>query len=202
MQRAKGLVVTLVALGMLWTAVARAGIPDPLLSTIRDIHYCPAGDFTYQCTIVGSQGPIDQANVQLVFSGAADSKVCWRSSPAQTHPIVSATTNAAGIATFMIAAGGCINPAAVSGGVAVTVFANGFNMGNKAAVSPDAVDGNGKLPTDVGYAPGATCQVGLSDASFHTPALKGGPYAICTDMNGDGAVGLSDATTQIGRAHV
>ena len=178
-----------VALGLV-AAGALANIPDPQLSDVPNVIATPGGSMAYTVTVVGSQGPVDTALVEIVFSPAADALVCWCSG--QAHPVISAVSNAAGEATFFIEAGGCVDPARLGSTVA-EVYANGILLNSVGLTSPDAVDGTGNLPTDGGYATGGVCTVGLSDATFHTGPISSGTYEFCSDMDSDLGVALADA---------
>ncbi len=186
------LLAALVA-GVVMAGVANAGIPDPNLSDVPEVVYAPGGGLQYMVTVNGSEGPIDTATVQLVFSTEADGLIAWCTGQDHTNRIISAQTNASGIATFDIAAGGCIDPARVAATPVVEVFANGIKLAEVGCVSPDVVDANGVLPTD-GWNVTTSTSVSLSDAGFHTPPVKTGVYEYCTDLNSDLSVDLADAT--------
>lgn len=178
-------VVSICALGvcvasLLAAPSTYAGVPDPALSTVPNVLAVPGGSLNYQVTIVGTSGPIDSANVTLVYSAAADSILCWCT--AQTHPSITATTNASGVAVFNIKAGGCANPAVIPGGIAVEVFVNSVKLKEVGQVSPDYVN------TRV-----APCTVSLADAVQFTFPLANANYGFCFDLNSDLSVGLTDA---------
>lgn len=185
----RALAVALVT-GAVFAGTAAAGIPDPALSVVPNVLMSPAADIEYVVTVNGSQGPVADAIVEIVFSSEADALICWCAT--QVHPVVTATTDAAGQARFFIGAGGCIDPTLVASPPAVSVYANGIKLGEVGAVGPDAVDNAGLLPTQ-GWNPGASCEVSLSDASLHSPPIKGGGYSFCSDMNSDLLIDLSDA---------
>ena len=193
MGRRYQLLLAAVVAGVVMAGVANAGIPDPNLSDVPEVVFVPGGGLQYMVTVNGSEGPIDTATVQLVFSVEADGLIAWCTGQAHTNRIISAQTNASGIATFDIAAGGCIDPARTAGTPVVEVFANGIKLAEVGCVSPDVVDNNGILPTS-GWVVGGIAVVGLSDAGFHTPAIKTGGFEYCTDLNSDGAIGLDDAS--------
>jgi hypothetical protein len=172
--------LALIALALARPVTAGAGIPDPALSTIPNVVASPNGTIPYRVTIVGQGGPVADAQVQLRWRAAAESGGCWCA--AQGHPVVSAATNASGVATFNVAGGLCLNPAVVAGGVAVEVFVNEIKLKEVGQVSPDVV-----------AAPAGTCEVGLSDAVEFTSPLATNTYSYCYDLNSDGAVGLTDA---------
>lgn len=182
--------LAILALSLAVAGAAFAGTPDPALSTVPNVVVSPGGVMSYVVTVVSAQGPVDGALVQLSFSTEAAGLVCW--CQGQTQPLIEATSDASGLATFNISAGGCIDPSLVSSPPAVTVYANGFVLKEVGVVSVDAVDGSGLLPTD-GWAPGGICTAGLTDATFHTPAIANGFYSFCTDINSDGACNLDDA---------
>jgi hypothetical protein len=181
-----------VLLGAAW-GQANAGVPDPGLSTVPNVITSPAHPNTnldYVVTVVGADGPIDSALVQLVFSTEASNLVCWCTG--QARPIVQAYSNASGVARFQIFGGGCLNPSTVVN-PPVQVFANGVFLKQVGIVSVDPVDDTGKTPNQVGYNPAGSCKSALSDASFVTPSLKSGSYNFCTDFNTDLLVNLADA---------
>lgn len=169
------MVVILLAASVCW-----GGVPDPSLSTVPNVLGVPGGSMEYKVTIIGSSGPIDSANVQLVWTTAGDTATCW--CPTQTHPSVTATTNASGVATFNLALGGCLDPAVIPGGVAVQVYVNSIAFVQVGQVSPDVVST---------HAP--PCQVSLADAVDFTPDLAGSVYNFCHDLNSDLSVGIIDA---------
>lgn len=177
--------------GVATTGVSYAGVPNPSLSTVPNIVTSPNGGMETLIVVVGDEGPIDTAVVQIVFSTEVAGLVCWCTG--QTEPVVTGTTNASGQVSFFIAGGGCIDPTAVSSPPAVEVFANGYFLKQVGVVSVDAVDGTGKLPTDVGYSTGGVCSAGLSDATFFTGPLKNGIYEFCADLDSDLDCDLDDA---------
>ena len=190
MGRSYRLLIAALVAGVLVAGSSFAGIPDPNLSVVGNVLYSPSGTTEYIVTVNGSSGPIDSATVQLVFSTEADGLICW--CVGQTHPLIEATTDINGQAHFFIAAGGCIDPSLVAAPPAVEVFANGIKLKEVGCVGPDAVDNGGILPTS-GWSPGTYCTVSLSDATTHSPNIKGGIYAYCSDVNSDLAVDLTDA---------
>ncbi|MDZ4803993.1 MAG: hypothetical protein SGI90_03890 [Candidatus Eisenbacteria bacterium] len=183
MGRRYGVPFLVLALGLVVAPVsALAGVPDPALSTIPNVLGSPNGGLAYRVTIVGTSGPIDSANVTLVWTVAGDTATCWCST--QTHPSVSSTTNASGVAVFNLRLGRCLNPATIPGGVAVEVFINSIKIKEVGQVSPDLT----------GTALGPPCEVALNDAVQFTFPLSTATYGYCFDLNSDGTVGLSDAT--------
>jgi len=171
-------------------SVASAGTPDPSLSTVPNVLVSPGGIVPYNVTVISTEGPVNGALVQLSFSTEAAGLVCWCNG--QTQPMIEGTTDASGIATFNVSAGGCVDPALVSSPPAVEVYANGFLLAEVGVVGVDAVDGSGLLPTQ-GWDTGGVCTAGLSDASYHTPAISLGMYQFCTDLDSDGDCDLDDA---------
>ena len=193
MGRRYQLLLAVLVAGVVMAGVANAGIPDPNLSDVPNVLYVPGGGLPYIVTVNGSEGPIDTADVQLVFSTEADGLIAWCTGQPHVGGIITAQTDASGFATFDIAAGGCIDPARTVGTPVVEVFANGIKLAEVGCVSPDAVDNNGVLPT-AGWVVGGMAVVGLADASFHTPPIKSGTYEFCTDFNSDMVIGLDDAS--------
>jgi hypothetical protein len=185
------LLAAALVLGVMSAGAADAGIPDPNLSVVPNVLYVPGGTLEYVVQINGAQGPVVDVVVDIVFSAEADGLICWCAT--ESHPQISATTDSNGEAHFFINAGGCIDPSQIAGPAVATVYADGIKMADVGAVSPDAVDANGVLPT-AGWVPGGICVVGLADAGFHTPPVKSGAYSFCTDLNSDGAIGLDDAS--------
>jgi hypothetical protein len=181
--------LTACTLLLLMTSSAFAGIPDPALSTVPNVIYEPSGSTEYKVIVVGSSGPIDNALVRIVFSDEADTLVCWCVS--QDHPVIEATTNINGEASFFIGAGGCLEPAQLST-PPVTVYADGVLLAQVGAVSADVGDDSGRLPHE-GWNPGATCGVSLSDAIYFTDPITTGTYDFCSDLDSNGAVDVTDA---------
>lgn len=177
--------------------------PWELSSIPRAIPISPDGSLAYTVRIVGTGGPINNSSVRIVFTTVGDSLICWCNSspwvPYFPH-VFTAVTNVSGIATFHIAAGGCVENglAAIPGdqNFAAEVFADLCKMQECGVVSPDAVDNAGRKSTDVPvWNPAGSCAAGLADAVAHTTPLATATYAWCTDINADHAVTLSDAVT-------
>jgi hypothetical protein len=177
--------------GVATTGVSYAGVPNPSLSTVPNIVISPNGAMETMIVVVGDQGAIDTAVVQIVVSTEAAGLICWCTG--QTEPVITGTTNPSGEVSFFIAGGGCFDPAAAASPPVVEVFANGYFLKQVGIVSVDAVDGAGVLPTDPGYSTGGLCTAGLSDATFHTGPLKNGIYSFCTDFDSDLDCDLDDA---------
>jgi hypothetical protein len=182
MGRRYSLTLSLLVLGLLSASVASAGVPDPGLSTVPNVVGVPGGGLIYSVTMIGTSGPIDSANVTLRWTVPGDTATCW--CPTQTHPTVTATTNASGVATFNLKLGGCLNPATIPGGVAVEVFVNSVKLKEVGQVSPDVIST---------HAP--PCAVSLNDAVAFTAPLSQNTYSFCFDLNSDLQVGLVDAVT-------
>lgn len=203
-------VLMLAACGALAAGVASANVPVPSLSTVREcllitpstaIANGLAGNAgKYNVTIAGTGGVIAGSLVELRFITVGDTLTCWCSSNSGPRPYVFAqSTDGSGIARFVIAAGGCIEKGlpAIPGTVdyAGEVYADGVKMQEFGTVSPDAVDGNGKRPTEFSggvWDPAGNCAAGLADAVEHGTPLGSSNYDWCTDFNCDGAVGSSD----------
>jgi hypothetical protein len=175
--------------GLLIGSPARAGIPDPALSTIPNVLYAPGGSTPYTCTIVGSDGPVEGAVVQIVFSAAAEAVLCWCNG--EVPPEFALETDASGEATFFIAAGGCLDPADFVD-PPIEVFADGILMAQVGGVSADLVDGAGLKPGQ-GWDPVGFCTTGLPDAVYVTPPISFGAYDFCTDFDSNLVVDLDDA---------
>jgi hypothetical protein len=176
--------VLVVMAGTAW-----GGTPDPNLSVVPNVLFVPGGTLEYTVHIESTEGPIDSAVVQLVFSGEAAGLICWCNG--QSEPLIESTTNASGDASFFIAAGGCVDPDSVTVSP-VEVIVNGFSLTFVGCVSPDAVDANATYPWN-GWNPGGTCSAQTADAIYHTPNFSLGTYDFCSDMDSNGVVGLGDA---------
>ena len=168
MDRRSG-VVSLVtaALALVASSALAAGIPDCNLSVIPNVISSPGGTIPTTFTIVSSSGPISGATVELRYTANGNAAACWCTS--QVHPIVSGTTNGSGQVTFNIRGGGCLNPATISGGVAIEVFVNSIPCKQIGQVSPDVVSTT---------AP--PCNVTLADAVNFTGPLSTGTYDSAT----------------------
>ncbi|NNF07115.1 MAG: hypothetical protein HKN21_10175 [Candidatus Eisenbacteria bacterium] len=182
-----------VLVGMLVSAPAMATIPDPAFSNAPGfMTVTPDGSFGYTVNVANSGGPLSGSFVQIVVSGPADGLVCWCTG--QTHPVIDELTNASGDATFFVAGGGCITATGLGATVA-EVFADGILLGQIEINSPDVVDAAGFVNTDPGYTGDPTCNVGLSDAVFHTAPISLGQSEPCSNFTDpfNDAVSLSDA---------
>lgn len=175
---------------VLGAAPAWATVPSPDNSTIPNVTVQPGGSKEYKVIILDvGMSPVPDADVRVIFSDTADTTLCW--CVGQVHPVVGATTDVNGEASFFIAAGGCMNPGEWVDPPA-KVYANGILMGEVGVVSGDVVDGTGVLPHQ-GWDPAGTCESGLPDAVYFTAPIQTGVYDFCTDFNSDGAVTLEDA---------
>jgi hypothetical protein len=182
--------LTALVVGVAAVSVSFAGVPNPNLSTVPNVVTSPDGSLEYVVTVVGDEGPIDSALVQIVFSTEAAGLICWCTG--QTQPLIQGATGPSGEASFFIAGGGCIDPDSVTTPPAVEVWANATKLKEVGVVSVDAVDEFQKLPHQ-GWDPAGTCASGLADGVFHTPPLKLGAISFCSDMDSDGDVDLDDA---------
>lgn len=194
---------TLAIMGIACASLASANVPDPGLSNApRCVGISPTGALTYAVTVVGSGGPISSASVDLRFTTAGDTLICWCNTVPGPRPrVLNAVSNGSGVASFSITAGGCIEYglAAIPGVLdfAGEIFADGVKLQEFGTVSPDAVDAAGKLPTTLAggvWNPAGACATGLADAVQHTTPLATATYQWCTDLNCDNATGLADAT--------
>lgn len=175
---------------LVFVSMVAAATPDPAHCTVPNVLYDPFGAFTYVVTVRdASDNPLAGVTVELDFSTAADTIVCW--CPGQVHPIISAVTDSQGQASFNIHAGGCIDPAYV-GPPTIDVYADTTLLADVGAVSPDAVDVAGLFPWE-GWSTGGECYVGLSDAVQHAGPISIRSYSFCTDLDSDGRVSLLEA---------
>ncbi len=181
---------TALVVGVATAGVASAGVPNPSLSTVPNILLTPDGSMATTIIVVGDEGAIDTALVQIVFSSEAAGIICWCTG--QTQPLIQGLTNASGEVTFFVAGGGCVEPLEVGVPPAVEVFANGTLLAEVGTVSVDAVDGAGLKPTE-GWNPGLICTAGLIDASVHTQPIAQGFYSYCSDLDSDLDCDLEDA---------
>jgi hypothetical protein len=183
----------LVALGLVAASAAMAGIPSPANCTfpafikvvgtnagVPDFR----GTFTITVRDIGNF-PVVGSVVTLDFVACTDMKLCNGAGVA--CPIVSATTDASGIATFTVVGGGLHTGGTVAGpGLGcVLMRADGYILGNATANVYDlngATAGSGKngvLVTDM--------PLFLND--WHGTGL---PYLGRSDFNQDGAIAITD----------
>jgi len=175
--------------GIVGPGPAAGGLPDPDLSDVPNVIYTPGGTLEYTIFIGSADGPVAGATVDVEFSSEAASLLCWCTG--QQNPIIQGTTDGAGLVSFFIDAGGCLDPDSLTA-PPVTVYANGFWMAEVGCVSPDVADENAVYPWQ-GWNPGTLCTAGFSDAILHTPPFALGTFAFCSDLDSDGIVSLGDA---------
>ena len=181
---------------MLAPVLAAADTPNPNLCAVPDIlTVTPDATARVRMNIVGQQGPIADAVVEITFTAQADGLIAWGSS--QAHPVVTSVTDANGVADFYLAGGGCAT-ALEPGAFIAEVRADGVIVDKPTVVnSPDAVNSAGELPAESGVAPceGGMTHVGLSDASFHTMSIFTAAVEPCSKYFGNplDTVGLADA---------
>jgi hypothetical protein len=194
----------LAMLGVVAASTALASIPEPSpVSTVPCLVYCPTADLTYKVTVKDAGGNlISGASVEVRVSSGINTKICWCTAGGQAPSagvkktgVISFTsiTDGSGVAKFTLGAGGCVNYSQATNRI-VEVYANSIKIGEVCAVSSDAVDQNGRLPIDSGYAPTA-CEVGLSDFTYLAAAWLGGGSAaqkLCGDLNTLAGAGLGD----------
>ena len=181
--------------------VACPGEPYAPLSDVTKLVYSPAGSLDWTLTVRDNQG--DPLAYALIVVGPVDAqvdqKIGWCAG--QSHnPTAIADIN--GTATMTIRAGGCMDPARL-GRAPFKVLAEGVEFIRLGGASSDAVNHNNFLPSDPGYTfdhigGDRVSTVGLSDAVFHTPNIKMGTDEYCSDLDGDGWVGLGDAVDLAG----
>jgi hypothetical protein len=198
--------------GALLASPVLAGLPDPSLSTVPPIMMVPnnsqsvstqaVNSLGYTVTVVGQQGPVANAVVQITFSPQAEDLIAWCNgldgAPTSPRPLT-ATTDGAGQATFRISGGGCIVPGQVTPWTA-EVSANGVVLRTDAAIiSMDAVNTVGQTTAVSGTSncdpqgAGFETRVGLSDAVFHTGPFATGTFNPCSDFTGDNVISTADA---------
>jgi len=170
----------------------------------------PIGGFTIH--VEGALGPTQGSFVEVEVSPDADVLVGWCRAPyggaaGQTHPILTGFTDANGNVTFEVYGGGCLAPGDFFGATYILqVRADGIVLDEPYINSPDAVDYQGRKATDAPPTGGAmrcdpgpegvpVAAVSLSDAVFHTPAIKLGLRESCTKFTPpfNGAVQVGDA---------
>ena len=170
----------------------------------------PIGGFTIH--VEGPLGPVEGSFVEVEVASDADLLVSWCRAPfggtaGQVHPILTGFSDANGNVTFEVYGGGCLDPDDFFGATFILqVRADGIVLDEPYINSPDAVDYQGHKATDGPPEGGArrcdpapegtsVAAVSLSDAVFHTPAIKMGLREHCTKFTPpfNGAVGVSDA---------
>jgi hypothetical protein len=131
---ASGALLTIAAI-----APANADVPSPVTSTVPPCFIdCPFGDITFTVTVRDAAGnPQPGSNVQLDFSICTQVGFCLTQEPGTTinGRLASRVTNAMGVVTFHLHAGG------ICPGGHVRVFADGVRLGDRPIVSTDQ-DGN------------------------------------------------------------
>lgn len=179
-------------------ATVDAGPPDPAQSTVPSILYEPGGLLNYEVVVRDAAGlAVSGAEVEITYPPAIASILCVCSFPSPT----TAFTDANGVASFTLVAGGCIDPDSV--GAAFEVRADAVLLASVGGVGPQVVDSTGKLPWQ-GWAPGGTCSVGLADAVYHASNIRIRQFNFCSDLDSDGRVSIIDAvliTQAIFEAH-
>lgn len=162
-----------------------AGLPHAGNSTVPNVLYEPGGLLTYQVLVRDdADNPVNGALVQIVTPPAISLILCNCNF---LNPLTD-ITDANGVATFQIQAGGCIDPDSV--GAYFEVTADSIYLASVGGVSPDAVDDNGKLPWQ-GWAAGS-CQTSLADAVFHYPKISVRAFNFCTDLDSDNRISIVD----------
>jgi hypothetical protein len=202
------------------TAIAGCDVSFSLsLSTIGNVFISPNPDFKqYQVYIADSQGPVYLAAVTVTFPACftvvAEDALggAWCSNFDNNTPYsYTLYTNLGGYATFNFhnftnkpkPSGGCLPfpSTCLHCGffddyveVFVSYYRSGItycNYKDVAIVSPDVVDGAGRLMCD-GWEPWVYSSVGLADAVDFAGFLISSTYSRCHDLNSDNRVGLSD----------
>jgi hypothetical protein len=201
---------------------AFANIPDPALSKVPPVLIMPnnpnllpppvgPNSLGYTVEVIGNQGPVNNALVEVDFSHAAWLRiakcnagdgssvfcggiVAQPTTPAP-HYICTATTGIDGKATFQISGGACILATAVNP-YTVEIRANGVVLANDITIlSPDVVNDNGQTSaqTQTSNCLLGQTSTGLSDAVFHTSHFSGATFNRCSDFNDNDISDLADA---------
>ena len=139
-----------------------------------------------------SSSPIPGASVRLEFMPPTLPMIAWCGGvpPGVPPGVLNGVTNAAGVVEFDILGGGCVisaqQPCATP---AATVRVEGppgigglFTEDIFCINSPDVTNdagGRAQCP-NISVCAGGSTHVGLSDAVFHTPCIKGGLICPCT----------------------
>jgi len=199
--RAIALVTSLpiLAASALLASPARAQIPTPDCNEVSpQLVVTPDGSVPF--TVRLRAGPscnitVPSVPVRLVFNAAADALIAWP--PGQDHPEITGTADVTGEAVFHVAGAGCVDLNRFQGDFVVQVWADDILIAEVSVVSPDAVNSEGLLPTDLGT---SICEdgvsaVGLSDAVFHSRSIKNALVEPCSKVTGDPSdpVNLDDA---------
>ena len=175
-----------------------ADFPDPTCSTVPElIPISPDGSIPFTITVIEcGVGPVVGSVVTLEFSPEVDALIAW--APGQAHPFLTKTSDANGEVTFNIAGAGCIDSSRFTPTIFIAqVIADGSLIGRPMVNSPDAVNSQGLLPTELGtnICENGESMIGLSDAVFFTRPIKLGLVEPCAKFAGpaDEPVHLGDA---------
>lgn len=186
--------------GTFYVYTDEPGFPNPTMSDVPTVAYSPSGTMAYTVTVRDINGaPVPGENVFVsLWDFHTDQHVREMVSFCDGWPgYALAVTNELGEATFNIEAGGCIDPYRIEHApfeiVASAPTGGLYPLAMRGGVSSDAVNAAGRLPSDPAYVKPDPAHVGLSDATFHTEPLSSGLYEFCSDVDGDGAITLSDA---------
>lgn len=175
----------LLAAAALVASGAMANIPDPDLSTVPQmITTQPNLLLTLNTVVVvGGQGPITGATVDLIMVNNSADLLCW--CPGETPDSWSEVTDGSGTCNFDIAGGGCVDEDRFEDQVS-ELYADGILMYRPGFNSVDILDNGGNLATDANYDPATdgVCAVNSGDASYFGSALLGSVFEPCTKFNG------------------
>jgi len=155
----------------------------------------------------GANLPVPGAQVRLEFLPPTIPMIAWCGGipPGAPPGVLNGTTNTSGIVTFTILGGGCVistqqpcaTPAATVAVLGPPGIGGNFTEDIFCINSPDAVTDSGARAAcpNISTCAGGATKVGLSDAVFHTPCIKGGLICPCTKFTAPfGApVNLGDA---------
>jgi hypothetical protein len=187
-----------------------ANIPDPTLSDVPGaITLSPGTQYTgnsvgsFDVLVQGPLGAVAGSIVEVEIASDADAIIAW--CVGQTHPIQTATTNTAGIASFTWLGGGCAEydgPKLWLSFIA-QVTADGIVLAEPFITSPDIVNSNGRRSEEIDAplsVPDTTCvsgfstEVGLSDAVEYTAPIQLGLDEPCAKLiDFDQPVGVGTA---------
>ncbi len=191
---------------------ATGSIPDPSLSQVPDVvTTTPDGSFEVTARIVNVAGPVAGVDVDLHFSDEATALLAWidpvpatadvpvhlETTPGEPYRDYRQVSDADGFVHFHIAAGGCVRFQDLqSAPYVIQVRAAGVLLAECDVNSPDVVNAQGQLATDLGHSiclDGNT-GVGLADASYHATAITQALVQRCSKFTApyDGPVGLAD----------
>lgn len=190
--------ITFVACLTLSPHPAASDVPTPECSIVPPLlTISPDGSIPYTIKhyFSGCEDPVVGAVVTLQFSPEVDALIAW--APGQDHQLVT-TTDANGEATFNVAGAGCIDLSRFTPSTYIAlVKADGVTIAKPMVNSPDAVNSQGLLPTELGtnICENGESEVGLSDAVFFTGPIKLGLVEPCAKFVGpaDEPVHLGDA---------